>query len=140
MDTSSTSHFIFISFLFNLSDSVLLVRLIFCSISILVPYFFYLNLKLRFNSINEGKLLILSSTILLLPFFRSSAICLTHISYLCFLSLFQFIFLTNGKKFSKKIDYTFITLSIFSTSCLYETLLRIFLYLLFYLLFEIFKF
>ena len=93
-------HFIFISFLFNLSDSVLLVRLIFCSISILVPYFFYLNLKLRFNSINEGKLLILSSTILLLPFFRSSAIWPNpHILSLLFVLVSIYFFNKWEKKF-----------------------------------------
>ncbi len=136
-------HFIFISFLFNLSDSVLLVRLIFCSISILVPYFFYLNLKLRFNSINEGKLLILSSTILLLPFFRSSAIWPNpHILSLLFVLISIYFFNKWEKNSLKKIDYTFLLHLVFLALAVYTRRYYVFFfiyYFIYYLKFLNFK-
>ena len=136
-------HFIFISFLFNLSDNVFLVRLIFCSISILVPYFFYLNLKLRFTSISDGKLLILSSTILLLPFFRSSAIWPNpHILSLIFVLISIYFFNKWEKNYLKKIDYTFLLHLVFLALAVYTRRYYVFFfiyYFIYYLKFFNFK-
>ena len=67
-------HYIFLSFLYNFSEKIFNVRMIFCLISILIPFIFYKNLLLKFKDISKGRLLIISSLIFTLPFFRSSVI------------------------------------------------------------------
>ena len=98
-------HFIFMSFLYNMTDSIFLSRFIFCFISIFVPYLFYINLKLKFPLIAEGKLLMLASTIFLLPFFRSSAIWPNpHVLSLIFVLISIYFFIKWEKKSSHEID------------------------------------
>ncbi len=127
-------HFLFISFLFYFTDNVFLIRLIFCAISLLVPYLFYLNLKLKFNSINRDNLLILSSTILLLPFFRSSAIWPNpHILSLIFVLLSIYFFNKWEKNLSKKIDYTFLLHLIFLSLAVYTRRYYVFFFIYYFI-------
>ena len=67
-------HYLFISFLDSIIKNEFLLRGTYCLISLLVPYLFYLNLKLKYPKIDKNILLSLASIILILPYYRSSSI------------------------------------------------------------------
>ena len=67
-------HYIILSQIQNLIGDQYILRLIFCLISLVVPYLFYLCVKKKFDKININLLYLFSLTIFLLPSFRSGAI------------------------------------------------------------------
>ena len=86
-------HFIIISKVYMLVESKYLIRLIFCLISILIPFLFYLCLKVNYPSEKKEHLLILASLTFLFPSFRSGAIWANdHITALFFFLLFLIFF------------------------------------------------
>ena len=85
------------------------LRLFFCIISIFVPLLFYLNLKIKFDTVNKNKLWFLASLIFLFPSFRYSAIWANgHITAFIFFLLSTLFFL----KWSKEKDYENINLNL----------------------------
>ena len=112
----------YILFIFNLlTDNKELVRFIFCLISLLVPYLFFLILKERFFNIGINKLFLFSQIIFLMPSFRSGAIWAnTQITALIFfmISLIYFLRWLNSKTHSlnKNIIYQclFLSLAVYS--------------------------
>ena len=127
-------HYILLSKLHFLLNDRYLVRLFFCTISILVPFLFYLNLKVKFDTINKNILLLLASLIFLFPSFRHSAIWANnHITALIFFLLFTLFFLKwNKQKNHEKINLNIVLQIIFLTLAVYtrQYYVLIFLYLM----------
>ena len=67
-------HYIIISIINSFLAEQYHVRFFYCIISILVPFLFYLNLKIKFPEINKNLLLVFASTLFILPTFRYTAI------------------------------------------------------------------
>ena len=86
-------HFIILSKAYMLIENQYLIRLTFCIISILIPFLFYLCLKINFPDENKNNLLILASLTFLFPSFRAGAIWANdHITALFFFLLFLIFF------------------------------------------------
>lgn len=132
-------HFIFLSVLHTIFDDIFIVRLIFCSISIFIPILFFKNLVLKYGSENKGKLLIISSLILLLPFFRSSAIWPNpHILSLLFLLISILFFQKCSIELNKKINLNLILHVIFLSLAIYTR--RYYVFLFIYYIFIYYKY
>ena len=67
-------HYIIISTINSFLAEQYHVRFFYCIISLLVPFLFYLNLKIKFPEINKNLLLVFASTLFILPTFRYTAI------------------------------------------------------------------
>ena len=81
-------HYIILSKLNLIFNNQELVRFLTCTSAMLVPYLFYINLKLRFPKIEKKTLFIFSLSIYLYPSFRYSAIWANdHITGLIFFLL-----------------------------------------------------
>ena len=79
-------HFLIISKFYPFLESKYFLRLFYCSLSFLIPLFFYKTLKIKFHEINKNFLFIFSSSIFLFPAFRSGAIWANdHLTALFFL-------------------------------------------------------
>ena len=127
-------HYIFLSFLYKIFENEFSVRLIFCFIAILIPFLFYKNLRIKFREICRGKLLIISSILLILPFFRSSAIWPNpHVTALIFLFLSIYYFQKWEIKLSKKINFDLILHIFFLALTVYTRRYYVFFFLYFYI-------
>ena len=103
-------HFIIISKVYMLIESKYLIRLIFCLISILIPFLFYLCLKVNYPNEKKEHLLTLASLTFLFPSFRSGAIWANdHITALFFFLLFLIFFL----KWRKDSNFKSLTTNIY---------------------------
>ena len=126
-------HYIFLSILYQIFENEFLVRLFFCFLSILIPFLFYKNLRIKFKEICKGKLLIISSILLILPYFRSSAIWPNpHITALIFLFLSIYYFQKWEIKISKKINLDLILHIFFLALTVYTRRYYVFFFLYFY--------
>ena len=112
-DNFSTRHspvlIIFLSFLekLNLNDSI--IRIIYLHLCLLLPYFFFKVLELKFENVDKNILLILSGLIFLSPTYRSLSIWPdSRILGLTFFTLSIYYFL----KFKKFKDFKFSILNI----------------------------
>ena len=127
-------HYIFLSFLYQIFENEFSVRLFFCFLAITIPFLFYKNLRIKFKKICKGKLLIISSILLILPFFRSSAIWPNpHLTALIFLFLSIYYFQKWEINFSKKINFDLILHIFFLALTVYTRRYYIFFFLYFYL-------
>ena len=114
-DNFSTRHspilIIFLSIFEKLNLSDLVIRIIHLHLCLLLPYFFYQILKLKFESIDKKILLLLVGLIFLSPTFRSLAIWPdSRILGLTFFSLSIIYYL----KFKQKLNFNFALLNIFT--------------------------
>ena len=99
-------HYLFISFLDSIIKNEFLLRVVYCLISLLVPYLFYLNLKLKYPKINKNILLSLASIVLILPYYRSSSIWPNpHVTAFIFFLLSTYFFIKWEAKKNFKIDF-----------------------------------
>ena len=102
-------HYLFISFLDTIIKNEFLLRGTYCLISLLIPYLFYLNLKLKYPKINKNILLSLASIVLILPYYRSSTIWPNpHITAFIFFLLSTYFFIKWETKKNFKIDFNLI--------------------------------
>ena len=91
-------HYIILSKIQILANDKHLLRLLFCLISVITPYLFYVCLKNKFEKGNKDLLFFFSLVIFLLPSFRSGAIWAnSQITGLIFF-LLSLIFFTNWIK------------------------------------------
>tara|TARA_Y100000590_G_scaffold449594_1_gene587994 strand:+ start:1918 stop:3171 length:1254 start_codon:yes stop_codon:yes gene_type:complete len=97
-----------------------LVRFIYCLISIIAPFIFYLSLKEKFSNINENLLIIFASILFILPSFRYTSIWAnvqtTAIIFFLFSNLF---FLKWIKQDSRTIDKYLVLQILFMTFAVY---------------------
>tara|TARA_B100000029_G_scaffold432837_1_gene445284 strand:+ start:887 stop:2137 length:1251 start_codon:yes stop_codon:yes gene_type:complete len=102
-------HFMILARLSSVFSDTYFLRLFFCFLSISVPYLFYLNLKTKFNTIDENKLWFLASLTFIFPSFRYSAIWANgHITGLIFFLLSTLFFL----KWIEKKNFTTLSLDL----------------------------
>ena len=102
-------HYMILSKLNLVFTDTYFLRLFFCFISIFVPFLFYLNLKIKFRSIEENKLWLLASLTFLFPSFRYSSIWANgHITALIFFLLSTLFFL----KWLEKRNYETLSLNL----------------------------
>ena len=103
-------HYIILSKIQTLVNDKYLLRLLYCSISLIIPYLFYVCLKNKFEKEDKNLLYLFSLIIFLLPSFRSGAIWAnSQITGLIFF-LLSLIFFT---KWIKKKDFNNINLDLF---------------------------
>ena len=80
-DTLGTSHspiyYIFVLFLEKISFNETFSRLINLHVSLLIPYFFYLCLKIKYKFKKENLYILIPCIIFFSPYFRSSSIWLS---------------------------------------------------------------
>jgi hypothetical protein len=114
-------HFMIMSLFDDLFSSTEKLRLFYCSLTILLPIFFYLSMKKKEFKENKKNLLLLSSIIFILPSFRYAAIWATDlITSLIFFQISIFFFWKWNAKKSKNINkYLFfqILFLAFATYC-----------------------
>ena len=126
-------HYIFLSLLYQIFENEFLVRLFFCFSSIFIPFLFYKNLRIKFKEICKGKLLIISSILLILPYFRSSAIWPNpHVTALIFLFLSIYYFQKWEINLSKKINLDLILHIFFLALTVYTRRYYVFFFLYYY--------
>lgn len=111
-----TRHFPFHYFLLSIPqrffESILITKIFYLLFSLLIPIFIYLNLNLLFPS-NKINNLIISFTILFVPYFRASAIWANaHMTAIIFLLVSNYFFLL----FQRKKDNFYIYLNLFFLS------------------------
>ena len=129
-------HYIILSVIQNLAQDKYLLRLVYCLISLVVPYLFYICLRNKFEKKVDNNLLYLFSLIIfLLPSFRSGAIWAnSQITALIFflLSVFFFTKWLNKRNFDA-INSDLILQIIFMSLAVYSRQLYaiIFLYYVF---------
>ena len=93
-------HYIILSKIQSLVHDKYLLRLLYCSISLVIPYLFYVCLKNKFEKEDKNLLYLFSLIIFLLPSFRSGAIWAnSQITGLIFF-LLSLIFFTNSSGLS----------------------------------------
>tara|TARA_B100000575_G_C23136416_1_gene660297 strand:- start:2600 stop:3862 length:1263 start_codon:yes stop_codon:yes gene_type:complete len=113
-------HYIIISFFFKFLDSIDIIRLFFCLISLSLPILFYKCLRIKFEYIDKNYLLIFASSILLLPTFRYTAIWANvQITAQIFFLISLYYFLRWTKNNKKKIDKFLIYQTIFLALSVY---------------------
>lgn len=127
-------HYIFLSILYGLLGSEYSVRILFCTLSILIPFIFYKNLRLKYKDTIKGKLLILASIILILPYFRSSAIWPNpHISAMFFLLFSIYFFQKWHQDKIKQLNLNLILHIIFLALTVYTRRYYVFFFLYYFL-------
>ena len=103
-------HYIILSKIQTLVQDQYLLRLFHCTISLIIPYLFYVCLKNKFENVNKNLLFLFSLIIFLLPSFRSGAIWAnSQITGLIFF-LLSLVFFTS---WIKKKDFNRINLDLF---------------------------
>ena len=103
-------HYIILSKIQTLVQDQYLLRLFHCTISLIIPYLFYVCLKNKFENVDKNLLFLFSLIIFLLPSFRSGAIWAnSQITGLIFF-LLSLVFFTS---WIKKKDFNRINLDLF---------------------------
>ena len=74
-------------------------------ISLLCPIFFFLNLKLKYKNINNSIILLISSLIMMSPYFRTSAFWGLHENYGILSILISYFFFQKYLIFNKNIKF-----------------------------------
>ena len=139
-------HFIILSKIYMLIENQYFIRLLFCIFSILLPFLFYVCLKINYPNEDKNNLLILASLTFLFPSFRSGAIWANdHITALFFFMLFLIFFLKWNKKsnFEKLngnvyLQITFLALAVYTRQ--YYALIYIFVMYMYFKKFSLLNF
>jgi len=98
-------HYIFLSFIYNLTNDQYLVRIFYLFFSLLLPIFLYLNL-IKIYNYNKLGIFLFSFSLLFLPYFRATAIWPNaHLTAVIFLVISNFFFLKSINKQSTYFRY-----------------------------------
>ena len=98
-------HYIFLSFIYNLTNDQYLVRIFYLFFSLLLPIFLYLNL-IKIYNYNKLGIFLFSFSLLFLPYFRATAIWPNaHLTAVIFLAISNFFFLKSINKQSIYFRY-----------------------------------
>ena len=127
-------HYFILSFVYKFFENENILRLIYLILVILIPYLTYKNLIKIFPTISKNKLLIFSSFIFLLPFFRSAAVwsnTMTTGLFFYLLSINFFIdFLKDNKNINMIVSIFVLALSVYTVQY-FAAFYILFLYLTF---------
>ena len=108
-------HYLILSIPHYFFDNILVTRIAYFFFSFLAPVFLYLNLNILYPD-NKYKNFLISFSILLLPYYRSSAIWANaHLTALIFLLISNFFFLNFKKSNNRKFKYLNILFLSFAT-------------------------
>ncbi len=115
-------HYYIAAIIYQIVHDKEILRLVYCLLSLCIPYLFFLCLKIKFKQININHLFLFSLIIFLLPSFRSGAVWPnTQITGIFFFLLSLLFFLKwedqkNFKKLNKNLFLTivFMTLTVYS--------------------------
>tara|TARA_A100001015_G_scaffold311757_1_gene415624 strand:+ start:46 stop:1266 length:1221 start_codon:yes stop_codon:yes gene_type:complete len=113
LDIKFPLHYYIAAIIYKIFDNRELVRFIYCILSLIIPFLFFLCLKIKFAKININNLFLFSLIIFLLPSFRSAAIWPnTQITGIFFflVSLFFFLRWESKKIFNKFSKDLFLTI------------------------------
>ena len=119
------------------------LRLLYLHICLLVPVIFYKCLRIKYKDCNKGLLIILSSILLLSPYFRAYAIWPSEINLgLLFLlsSIYFFLKLQEEKKINKKCLLIFFNVLFFALTAYCRPIYSLISIYFFYKIFSKFKF
>ena len=98
-------HYIFLSFIYNLTNDQYLVRIFYLFFSLLLPTFLYLNL-IKIYNYNKLGIFLFSFSLLFLPLFRATAIWPNaHLTAVIFFVISNFFFLKSINKQSSYFHY-----------------------------------
>ncbi len=125
-------HYILLSFIYKFLDNEQYLRISYCILSLSLPMFLFLNLKKIYNHPNIN-LLLVSFSIILLPYFRSSSIWPNaHLTALIFLTVSNYFYLKSV--IDKKKIFSFLNLLFlaFATYSMQTYVLFYVFYLYFY--------
>lgn len=109
-------HYILLAVLYNLFNNDLVLRIIYLIFSSLLPIFLFLNLNLV-SKLNRTNILLITASILFLPFFRSSAMWAnSHLTAIIFFLVANFFYLLGSKekKIYKYLNLFFLALATYS--------------------------
>ncbi len=119
------------------------LRLVYLHICLLAPFIFYKCLKIKFKDCDKGILIILSSLLLISPYFRAYAIWLgeTNLALLFLLSSFYFFLkLQEEKKITKKYLFIFLNVLFFALAAHSRPIYSLISIYFFYKIFSKYKF
>lgn len=139
LDIKFPLHYYIAAVIYKLSNDKDIFRFIYCLMSLVIPYIFYLCLKIKFNKININNLFLFSLIIFLLPSFRSAAIWPnTQITGIFFFLISLFFFLKWDKKkqfkvFNRELFFTVMYMSLTVYTRQLYAMIFFYLMLLFYL-------
>ena len=127
-------HYILMSIPYFFLNNLFIVKILYLAFSFLLPFLLYLNLKKIYN-VSKINLLLVSATLLLFPYFRSSALWPNaHLTALIFLLIANYFYILSSSK--KKFFYIF--LNILFLSCATYSMQSYIVFFSFYL-FNYFK-
>ena len=110
-------HYIILSFIYKVLDNEQYVRLSYCILSLSLPIFLFLNLK-KIYDYPKINLLLISFSLILLPYFRSSSIYPNaHLTALIFLVISNYFYLksvVDKKKIFIFLNLLFLAFSTYS--------------------------
>ncbi len=97
LDIKFPLHYYIAAVIYKLSNDKEIFRFVYCLISLVIPYLFFLCLKIKFKKIKLNNLFLFSLIIFLLPSFRSAAIWPnTQITGIFFFLVSLFFFFKMG--------------------------------------------
>ena len=115
-------HYYIAAIIYKIVNDKEIFRFVYCLISLVIPYLFFLILKIKYKNIKIDNLFLFSLILFLLPSFRSAAIWpntqITGIFFFLF-SLLFFVKWENYKKFNKFdkdlfLSILFLSLAVYS--------------------------
>ena len=109
-------HYFLLSLLYNVFNDDLFLRIIYLIFSLLFPIFLFLNLNLV-SKLNRTNILLITASILFLPFFRSSAIWPnSHLTAIIFFLIGNYFYIlgSNENKIYKYFNLFFLSLATYS--------------------------
>lgn len=115
--TRAPGFYIFNKYINPFTQNIKLHQLFTSIISLLIPLFLFLSLKIKFKYLNNHYLLFLSSIIILSPYFRSTAFWGNEENFgILIVALSSFFFQKYSQNYSKKMDWIYLTLLAFFSS------------------------
>ena len=139
LDIKFPSHYYIAAIIYGITNDKDIFRLIYCFISLLIPYIFFLCLKIKFYKININNLFLFSLIIFLIPSFRSAAIWPnTQITGIFFFLIALLFFLKweikkQFTRFNKELFFTIIFMSLTVYTRQLYAMIFFYLMILFYL-------
>ena len=109
-------HYFLLAIPYYLFNNDLVLRIIYLIFSLLFPLFLFLNLNL-ISKLNKTNILLITTSILFLPFFRSSAIWAnSHLTAIIFFLIGNYFYLKGleGKKIYQYLNLFFLSLATYS--------------------------
>jgi len=139
IDIKFPLHYYIAAIIFKIVNDKEILRIVYCALSLFIPYLFFLCLKVKFKTIKINNLFLFSLIIFLLPSFRSGAIWPnTQITGIFFFLVSLFFFLKwetkkEFKNFNRDLFLTIFFMSLTVYSRQLYAMIFFYLMIIFYL-------